>query len=57
MQAEVLKTEAVTAPEQDPKCALTRGSWYSSYDDQYLDAAKKLDVDQLASVPGTGQRG
>ncbi|MGW6521713.1 HNH endonuclease family protein [Streptomyces sp. NPDC054962] len=49
-RAEVLLAEAVTAPESGPNCALTGGSWYSPYDDQYFDAARKLDVDHLVPL-------
>ncbi|MER7922271.1 HNH endonuclease family protein [Streptomyces sp. NPDC096057] len=47
---EVLKAEAVTAPAQGPNCVLTGGSWYSAYDDRYLDSAGKLDVDHLVPL-------
>jgi hypothetical protein len=47
---EVLKAEAVTAPLQGPNCVLTGGSWYSPYDDRYLDSASKLDVDHLVPL-------
>ena len=47
---EVLKAEAVTAPVQGPNCVLTGGSWYSPYDDRYLDSASKLDVDHLVPL-------
>ncbi|MGW6523984.1 HNH endonuclease family protein [Streptomyces sp. NPDC054962] len=49
-RAEVLLTEAVTDPETGPNCTLTGGSWYSPYDDQYFDAARKLDVDHLVPL-------
>ncbi|MFI6245170.1 HNH endonuclease family protein [Streptomyces sp. NPDC051016] len=49
-RAEVLLEEAVTAPEVGTKCALTRGSWYSPYDDQYFDNARQLDVDHLVPL-------
>ncbi|MFJ8159023.1 HNH endonuclease family protein [Streptomyces sp. NPDC094468] len=49
-RAEVLLAEAVTAPEVGPKCALTGGSWYSPYDDRYLDSASQLDVDHLVPL-------
>ena len=49
-RAEVLKAEAVTAPLQGPNCLLTGGSWYSPYDDRYLDSAGKLDVDHLVPL-------
>ncbi|WP_405976535.1 HNH endonuclease family protein [Streptomyces sp. NBC_00988] len=47
---EVLKAEAVTAPVQGPNWVLTGGSWYSPYDDRYLDSASKLDVDHLVPL-------
>ncbi|MFJ8143311.1 HNH endonuclease family protein [Streptomyces sp. NPDC096013] len=47
---EVLKAEAVTAPAQGPNCVLSGGSWYSAYDDRYLDSASKLDVDHLVPL-------
>jgi len=49
-RAEVLLAEAVTAPEIGAGCTLTGGNWYSAYDDQYLDAARKLDVDHLVPL-------
>ncbi|MGQ4431321.1 MULTISPECIES: HNH endonuclease family protein [unclassified Streptomyces] len=49
-RAEVLKAEAITAPAQEPNCVLTGGSWYSAYDDRYLDSASKLDVDHLVPL-------
>ncbi|MFI6249028.1 HNH endonuclease family protein [Streptomyces sp. NPDC051016] len=49
-RAEVLLEEAVAAPEVGPKCALTGGVWYSPYDDQYIDDARKLDVDHLGPL-------
>ncbi|GGP93331.1 hypothetical protein GCM10010278_84160 [Streptomyces melanogenes] len=49
-RAEVLKIEALEAPVQGPKCALTGGSWYSPYDNQYFDDARKLDIDHLVPL-------
>ncbi|MEV5842231.1 HNH endonuclease family protein [Streptomyces sp. NPDC051985] len=49
-RAEVLLAEAVTAPEVGPKCTLTGGVWHSPYDDQYIDDARKLDVDHLGPL-------
>ncbi|MEU2624601.1 HNH endonuclease family protein [Streptomyces sp. NPDC007157] len=37
-------------PEIGAKCALTGGSWYSPYDDHYLDSASQLDVDHLVPL-------
>ncbi|MFK8909823.1 HNH endonuclease family protein, partial [Streptomyces sp. YS-3] len=47
---EVLKAEALQAPVQGPKCALTGGSWYSPYDGLYFDDARKLDIDHLVPL-------
>jgi hypothetical protein len=49
-RVEVLLQEAVTAPTVGPRCALTGGSWYSPYDDQYFDSARRLDVDHLVPL-------
>nr|WP_257033857.1 HNH endonuclease family protein [Streptomyces sp. Ag109_G2-15] len=49
-RAEVLLEEAVTEPTIGPGCTLTGGSWYSPYDDQHFDSAKKLDVDHLVPL-------
>lgn len=48
---EVLKRDALTAPVQGPRCALTGGTWLSPYDDMYIDDASKLDIDHLVSAP------
>ncbi|MEU6459921.1 HNH endonuclease family protein [Streptomyces sp. NPDC047065] len=42
---EVLLEEAVNAPEVTGRCTLTGGTWYSSYDDTYVDGARGLDID------------
>ena len=47
---EVLKAEAVIAPEQGPNCTLTGGEWYSPYDDTYFTAARALDIDHLVPL-------
>ncbi|MFJ9591029.1 HNH endonuclease family protein [Streptomyces acidicola] len=49
-RAEVLKSEAVNQPEQGANCVLIGGAWYSPYDDQYFDNARKLDVDHLVPL-------
>ncbi|MEU6594355.1 HNH endonuclease family protein [Streptomyces sp. NPDC046881] len=49
-RAEVLKAEAVTPPEQGPRCALSGGEWYSPYDDRYLNGARGLDIDHLVPL-------
>ncbi|GAA3797996.1 HNH endonuclease family protein [Streptomyces coacervatus] len=47
---EVLKSEAVVAPEQGPNCTLTGGEWFSPYDDTYFTAARALDIDHLVPL-------
>ncbi|MFF2128722.1 HNH endonuclease family protein [Streptomyces olivochromogenes] len=47
---EVLKAEAVLAPQQGPGCALTGGEWYSPYDDKYFTDARGLDIDHLVPL-------
>ncbi|MFD8609564.1 HNH endonuclease family protein [Streptomyces sp. NPDC059631] len=49
-RAEVLTAEAVTAPEQGPKCRLTGGVWYSPYDDRYIEGPGGLDIDHLVPL-------
>lgn len=49
-RAEVLKSEAVTAPEQGPRCALSGGQWYSPYDDRYIQGPTGLDIDHLVPL-------
>ncbi|WP_308251119.1 HNH endonuclease family protein [Streptomyces anulatus] len=56
-RAEVLLAEAVTAPEQGARCALTGGSWLSYYDEVEVSDARKLDIDHmvpLAEAWGSG---
>ncbi|MEU3226749.1 HNH endonuclease family protein [Streptomyces sp. NPDC006976] len=47
---EVLIAEAVTAPEQGARCALTGGSWVSYYDEVEVTDAKKLDIDHMVPL-------
>jgi len=42
---EVLLEEAVNAPEITGRCTLTGGTWYSPYDDTYVDGPRGLDID------------
>ncbi|MEU7428596.1 HNH endonuclease family protein [Streptomyces sp. NPDC040750] len=49
-RAEVLKAEAVIAPEQGAKCQLTGGEWYSPYDDRYIHGPGGLDIDHLVPL-------
>ncbi|MGW1230281.1 HNH endonuclease family protein [Streptomyces sp. NPDC002530] len=47
---EVLLAEAVTAPEQGARCALTGGSWRSYYDEVEVTDARKLDIDHMVPL-------
>ncbi|MER6721433.1 HNH endonuclease family protein [Streptomyces halstedii] len=47
---EVLLAEAVTKPEQGPRCTLTGGSWVSYYDEVEVTDAKKLDIDHMVPL-------
>ncbi|MFI6653219.1 HNH endonuclease family protein [Streptomyces sp. NPDC050529] len=47
---EVLIAEAVKAPEQGARCALTGGEWLSYYDEVTVDAATKLDIDHVVPL-------
>ncbi|MFF3264968.1 HNH endonuclease family protein [Streptomyces sp. NPDC002932] len=47
---EVLLAEAVKAPEQGTRCALTGGEWLSYYDEVTVDAATKLDIDHVVPL-------
>ncbi|CAL9677769.1 hypothetical protein SUDANB105_08080 (plasmid) [Streptomyces sp. enrichment culture] len=49
-RSEVLKAEAVVAPEQGPRCTLTGGQWYSPYDDRYIQGPRGLDIDHLVPL-------
>ncbi|MFF9364471.1 HNH endonuclease family protein [Streptomyces griseoluteus] len=49
-RAEVLKAEAVIAPEQGAGCKLSGGEWYSPYDDRYIHGPSGLDIDHLVPL-------
>ncbi|MFI9248266.1 HNH endonuclease family protein [Streptomyces sp. NPDC053086] len=49
-RAEILKAEAVVAPEQGPRCKLSGGRWYSTYDDRYINGPGGLDIDHLVPL-------
>ncbi|MGY5103029.1 HNH endonuclease family protein [Streptomyces sp. 900105245] len=49
-RAEVLKAEAVIAPEQINRCSLIGGTWYSPYDDRYIEGPTGLDIDHLVPL-------
>lgn len=49
-RAEVLKAEAVIAPEQGECCKLTGGEWYSPCDDRYIAGPGGLDIDHLVPL-------
>ncbi|MGQ7754824.1 HNH endonuclease family protein (plasmid) [Streptomyces sp. WC2508] len=47
---EVLISEAVKAPEQGARCALSGGEWLSYYDEVTVTAATKLDIDHVVPL-------
>ncbi|MFE2047949.1 HNH endonuclease family protein [Streptomyces sp. NPDC059459] len=49
-RAEVLLEEAVNAPAQTGRCTLTGGTWYSPYDDTYVDGPRSIDIDHLVPL-------
>ncbi|MFJ7146720.1 hypothetical protein ACIQVT_00615 [Streptomyces sp. NPDC100445] len=49
-RAEVLEAEAVMAPTQGPRCALSGGEWYSPYDDRYIQGRSGVDIDHLVPL-------
>ncbi|UFR07081.1 HNH endonuclease family protein [Streptomyces sp. Go40/10] len=49
-RAEVLKAEAVVAPERGARCKLSGGQWYSPYDDRYIVGPSGLDIDHLVPL-------
>ena len=49
-RAEVLRSEAVIAPAQGSKCALTGGEWHSPYHDRYIQGPRGIDVGHVVSV-------
>ncbi|MEV7817116.1 HNH endonuclease family protein [Streptomyces flaveolus] len=49
-RAEVLKAEAVVAPEQGASCRLSGGAWFSPYDDRFIQGPGGLDIDHLVPL-------
>ncbi|RLV64178.1 hypothetical protein STAN_6998 [Streptomyces sp. CBMAI 2042] len=47
---EVLIAEAVTAPQEGARCALSGGGWLSYYDEVEVTDAKKLDIDHMVPL-------
>ncbi|MFB6784895.1 HNH endonuclease family protein [Streptomyces sp. NPDC056352] len=47
---EVLIAEAIKAPEQGARCALSGGEWLSYYDDVTVIDAKRLDIDHMVPL-------
>ncbi|MFJ1695702.1 HNH endonuclease family protein [Streptomyces sp. NPDC088252] len=47
---EVLLAEAVTPPEQGPRCALTGGEWLSYYDEVKVTDPRNLDIDHVVPL-------
>ncbi|MET8771111.1 HNH endonuclease family protein [Streptomyces sp. NPDC004658] len=49
-RSEVLKAEAVVAPEQGAGCRLSGGAWFSPYDDRFIQGPGGLDIDHLVPL-------
>ncbi|XKK60646.1 HNH endonuclease family protein [Streptomyces sp. ARC32] len=49
-RSEVLKAEAVAAPEQAARCKLSGGQWYSAYSNTYVNSPNALDLDHLVPL-------
>lgn len=49
-RAEVLIAEAIVKPKIGPKCKLTGGRWFSTYDGKTITNASQLDVDHLVPL-------
>jgi hypothetical protein len=47
---EVLLEEAVTTPGWSGRCTLAGGTWYSPYDDTYVEGARGVDIDHLVPL-------
>ncbi|MEV0442890.1 HNH endonuclease family protein [Streptomyces spectabilis] len=47
---EVLIDEAVTDPARSGRCTLTGGTWFSPYDERYVDGPRGLDIDHLVPL-------
>lgn len=50
---EVVLQRDGTDVTQDDQCRAVSGSWLSAYDGAVLDAASKVDIDHVVSVPAT----
>ncbi|MFD5806717.1 HNH endonuclease family protein [Streptomyces sp. NPDC127020] len=49
-RAEVLIAEAVEPPTVGPRCRLTGGSWFSYYDQVWVNSASNLDIDHMGPL-------
>ncbi|MGW2779585.1 HNH endonuclease family protein [Streptomyces olivaceoviridis] len=49
-RSEVLKDEAVVAPEQGASCRLSGGAWFCPYDDRFIQGPSGLDIDHLVPL-------
>lgn len=49
-RAEVLKDEAIEAPDQIAGCKLSGGEWFSYYDDKVVDGPSSLDIDHMVPL-------
>ena len=49
-RAEVLIAEAIVKPKIGPRCKLTGGRWFSTYDGKTINNASQLDVDHLVPL-------
>ncbi|MFH8993082.1 HNH endonuclease family protein [Streptomyces sp. NPDC017940] len=47
---EVLLNEAVADPDRAGRCTLTGGTWYSPYDDRYVEGPRTLDIDHYVPL-------
>ncbi|MET7827097.1 HNH endonuclease family protein [Streptomyces sp. NPDC005386] len=54
---EVILSEAVDAPQVGPRCALSGGRWWSSYDRVWITSASSLDVDHMVPLAETWDSG
>ncbi len=49
-RSEVLKAEAIVAPEQAARCKLSGDQWHSAYSDTYVNSASALGLDHLVPL-------
>jgi hypothetical protein len=56
-RAEVLTTESTEPIATKSTCTVTTGKWYSPYDDVWLTAASKVDIDHMVPLSEAWQSG